>query len=303
MGGYTTADLITGVQNAMMLPTASTGSFSAAALLQYATWELQGPIMTMIMAAREKYYMTSTDIAIVANQPFYSIPERAAGGLVAQAQYVNGNQITELPAIDPREIYTNNTGTPRAIMFQNNDVVLYPIPTQSVGTLRLYYYQRPSNLEQLVNCAQITSVGSTSVTCASVPSSWTTGTVVDFIPATLPYTPYGLNTVITNATGGTLTLTVPTAGQSSAAATPTPAPQVGDWIALAEYTPIPEILREMFIVLVQATVCRVLEAAGDQQKLAQAQQKLAAYVEAAKAQIQPRDQAASKKIKSAWYAY
>ena len=302
MAGYTTADLITAVKQGMMLPDASSGSFSSSAILSYATFELQGPIVALILAAREKYYMTSVDYDVVANQAFYAIPERALGGLVAQAQYVWGNNINELPAIDPRELYTNNTGTPRAIMFQNNSVVLYPIPTQSVGTLRLYYYQRPSSLEQTLNCAQITSIAAGSVTCSSVPTTWGTGTVVDWIPASLPYTPYGLDTEITNVSSNTITLSIPTATQV-AAATPTPAPQVGDWLALSEYTPVPEILRELFIVLVQATICRVLEAAGDSEKLAQAQQKLASYVAAAKTQIQPRDQAASKKIKSGWFGY
>ncbi len=302
MGGYTTADLLTAVKLGCMLPDASSGSFSSAALLSYATMELQGPIMTLIMEAREKYYMTSVDYTVTANQQFYSIPERAAGGIIAQAQYLWGNQINELPAIDPREIYSSSTGTPRAVMFQNNYLVLYPIPTQTTGTLRLYYFQRPSTLEQTLNCAQITSIGSGVVTCSSVPTSWTTGTQLDWIPATLPYTPYGLNTVVGGVSGNDITLTIPTAGQTSVA-TPTPAPAVGDWLALAEYTPIPELLRELFVVLVQGTICRVLEAAGDQEKLAQAQQKLASYAEAAKRAIQPRDQGSNKKIVSGWRNY
>lgn len=302
MGGYTTDDLLTAVRQGMMLPDASTGSFSSSALLSYATMELQGPVMTLILEAREKYYMTSYDYDVTANQSFYAIPERAAGGILAQAQYIWGNQINELPAIDPREIYTQQSGVPRAIMFQNNSVVLYPVPTQTTGTLRLYYFQRPSSLEQTINCAQITAISAGSVTCSSVPSTWAAGTQVDWIPSTLPYTPYGLNTVVSGVSGNDVTLTVPTAAQVNAA-TPTPAPQVGDWLAVSEYTPIPEIPRELFIVLVQATICRVLEAAGDQEKLAQAQAKLSAYAEAAKRQIQPRDQGANKKIVSAWLNY
>lgn len=302
MGGYTTSDLISAVQLGMMLPDASAGSFSPSALLSYATMELQGPVMTLILEAREKYYMTSYDYAVQANQSFYAIPERAAGGILAQAQYIWGNQINELPAIDPREIYTDQTGTPRAIMFQNNSVVLYPIPTQTTGTLRLYYFQRPSSLALTTSCAQITAINSGSVECSSVPASWGAGTQVDWIPATLPYTPFGLNTVISGVSGDTVTLTVPTASQVNAA-TPTPAPQVGDWLALSEYTPIPEIPRELFIVLVQATICRVLEAAGDMEKFQQAQAKLSGYAKAAKRQIQPRDQGANKKIVSGWLNY
>jgi hypothetical protein len=300
---YDTDDLISGVQNAMMLPNASSGSFSPTALLQYATWELQGPVMALILAAREKYYLTSVDIPIVASTSYYSIPERAAGGLILLAQYVNGNQITELPPLDPKETYTNNTGTPRAMLFQNNYITLYPIPTQTVGTLRLYYYQRPSTLEQTINCAQITMIGSGQVTVANVPSTWATGTLVDFIPQTLPYTPYGLDTSITSISGDTIVLPLPTSGQSSPNATPTPAPKVGDWLAIAEYTPIPEILREVFPVLMQATVCKVLEAAGDAEKLAQAQAKLASYIAAAKTQIQPRSQSGSKQVRSGWWGY
>ncbi len=290
MGGYTTTDLVTSIQDRMMLPDASSGSFSPAAILRLATLELQGPIASMIQAAREKYYETFADQAITANQPTYAIPSRAIGGVISVAQYVSGISIRQLPVLDPNECVTSATGTPRGFYFQNNSVVLYPTPAQTYGTLRLRYFQRPSTLEQTSNCAQVVSFDATTIT-ATVPSAWTTTSLLDFIPQAVPYTPYSLSSAITNVSTTTITMT----------ATPS-ALAIGDWVALAEYTPIPEILRELFPVLSQATVCRILEAQGATEKLPAAMSVLSAYIQAAKIQIAPRDVYTPKVVRSNWRA-
>ena len=78
---------------------------------------------------------------------------------------------------------------------------------------------------------------------------------------------------------------------------------VGDWIALAEYTPCIELPVEFQAVLAQATATKVLEAAGDQQNAAISQQKLSTYVNNALRLITPRDQKGTKKVVSNWRNY
>lgn len=290
MATYTTADLITSVKNRMMLPDASTGSFSSATILQLATEEMQGAIVTMIMAAREKYYETYLDQSIIANTAVYAIPSRAIGGVISVAQYIYGITIRELAVLDPNECVTTVTGTPRGFYFQNNSVVLYPTPAQTTGTLRMRYFQRPSTLEQTINCGQITAFDpvAITITVGAAPSAWTSGTIVDFVPQAVPYTPYSLNTALTGVTGNVLSVTALPAGIT-----------IGDWVALAEYTPIPEILRELFPVLSQSTVCRILDAAGSDKSPA-AQAVLQTYIKAAQMQITPRDQYTPKVVRSNW---
>jgi hypothetical protein len=153
------------------------------------------------------------------------------------------------------------------------------------------YYQRASRLDLVTNAAQVTSFNTVAntITCTSVPATWTVGTVVDFIPGQLPYTPYSLNTALTGVSGNVL----------SVAAVPSTL-SVGDWIDLAEFTPIPEIPQEFFTVLAQATAIKALEAIGDAGALQQAQAKMDDYMARAIKLITPRDVQTPKKVLSAW---
>ena len=294
MAAYTTLDLISSVQNRIMLPSASSGSFSPAVILALATEELQGPIVQLIQSAREEYYETYQDTSIVAGRAAYSIPSRSIGQGINVAQYIVNSSIYELPRLESSEVSSQTQGTSRGFYFQNSSVVLYPTPAQSTGVLRIRFFQRPSTLVQTINCGQITAfdpIGLT-VTVAAVPSAWTTGTIIDFIPQAVPNTPYSLNTAITGISGNVI----------SFAAIPS-ATSVGDWLSITETTPIPELMRELFVVLAQATACKILEASGSLEALGQAQAKLQAYIQSALKMIQPRDQLTPKKVVSNWRNY
>lgn len=288
---WTTQDLLTSIKNRAMIPDASSGSFGPATLLSFATEELLLTIVGMILGVREKYYETYADTAVQAGVALIPIPARAVGGVVSVVQYLYNGAVRTLEPIEPSTVNTTVTAPyPSNFYFQNNSVVLYPTPSAAQGTIRLRYFQRPNRLEQTVNCAQITAIGTGTVTCASVPSAWVTGNQVDFVPQTASQaTPYGLSSALTGVSGTTLSF----AALPAAAA-------VGDWIALAEMTPIPEIPFEFQVVLAQSTAVKALEAQGDQVGLAAAAAKLEKYVQAATLVITPRAQQAQKKVVSGW---
>lgn len=290
---WTTDDLQTTIKNRAMIPDASAGSFGPAALLAYASEELLLTLVGMILGCREKYYETYQDTAVQAGVSTLAIPARAIGGVVSCVQYLYQNRVRELHPIDPATIVTTDTAlSPSNFYFQNNSIVLYPTPTNATGTVRQRYFQRPNRLEQTINCGKITAfdTNAVTVTVAAAPSTWSTGNLLDFIPQTASQaTPYGLNSALTGATGNVL----------SFAALPA-AVAVGDWVALAEYTPIPEIPFEFQVVLAQATACSALEANGDQAGLGAAKAKLDAYVQAAIKLLTPRAQAGQKKVVSGW---
>lgn len=299
---WTTTDLLSSVKNRAMIPDASSGSFSSATLLNFATEELLLTLVGMILGVREKYYETYKDTAIVANTAVYPIPSRAVGGAVSSVMYLYNQAIRQLMPIDPGTINSTVASLyPTNFYFQNNSIVLYPTPAAAQGTLRLRYFQRPNRLEQTANCAQITSfdaVAMTATCSGGVPSSWVSGTQLDFIPQTASQaTPYGLNSNVTGVSGSVITFTaLPVADTTNNV----PGPAAGDWLALAEYTPIPEIPFEFQVVLAQATACKALEAQGDQMGLQVALPKLQEYLQAATKVVTPRDQGGSKKVVSGW---
>lgn len=299
---WTTTDLLSSVKNRAMIPDASSGSFSPACLLQFATEELLLTLVGMILGVREKYYETFQDQAVTANVGAYPIPARAIGGAVSSVLYVYNGAIRQLHPIDPGAINTTVTSAyPSNFYFQNNSIVLYPTPSATQGTLRLRYFQRPNRLEQTINCAQITAfdpVAMTATCAGGVPSSWGNGTLVDFIPQTASQaTPYGLSKAVTGVTGSVISFTaLPVADTANNI----PGPAIGDWIALAEYTPIPEVPFEFQVVLAQATAVKALEAQNDQVGLQVAQAKLTEYLQMATKVVTPRDQGGQKKVCSGW---
>lgn len=302
---WTTADLLTSIKTRAMLPDASTGSYSSASLLNFATEELLLTLVGMILGCREKYFETSSSTTITANTGVLAIPARAIGGVISAVLYTYNNVVRQLQPISPPSITTTSTAaSPTNFYFQNNSIVLYPTPSVDFGTIILRYFQRPNRLEQTSNCAQITAfdaVAMTATCSGGVPSTWGNGTAIDFIPQTASQaTPYGLNSNVTGVTGSVVTFT---ALPVAVAASNIPGPAIGDWLAPAEYTPIPEIPFEFQVVLAQATACKALEAGGDREGLAAAQAQLQAYIRAAVLVMTPRDQGGLKKVVAPWRRY
>ncbi len=290
MSQWTTLDLLTTIKSRAMIPDASSGSLGPATLINFATEELLITLVPMIIGVRERYYETFSDTTLTSTLTSIPIPSRAIGGAVSSVQYVNGTYIRQLLPIDPSTVVTTVRGTPTNYYFENNSIVPYPLPQSTTGTIRMRYFQRPNRLEQTTNCAQITTFDATTVTCAAVPSTWSSSSVVDFIPKTQAQaTPYAVDKAVTNVASNVLTF----------AAVPS-ATAIGDWVALSEYTPIPEIPFEFQAVLAQATACKALEAIKDRPGLEDATKALMIYQKAAVAMMTPRDQNGPKKVVSDW---
>ena len=292
MNPYTTADLLQAVKNIGMLPDASSGSLSPDNLLVHATDELHGTIVPMILAAREHFYETYSDLTVSADKMTYPIPNRAIGGLLSSVQYIYGLNIIGLNPIQPTNASTTwSSLSPRGYWFENNNIVLYPTPSSPNYIIRMRYFQRPSRLTQVSNCGQIVSIDNVgqTVTLSSIPTSWTPGIVVDFVPTLLPNTPYGIDSSVTGISGTVVSFSTLPATVA-----------VGDWLAIAGYTPIPELPYEMFASLAQATVCKALESIGDAQGLATAGENFKIKISNALKLITPRDQTGPKRVCSNW---
>ena len=299
MSAYTTLDLIKSVRVRGMFPDASTGTLSADNILMLATEELRLLVAPMILSAREKYYEKYIDYNMISEKAIYAIPERAVGCVVSTVQYIINNSITNLAPLDPNALATTVSGLyPRGFYFENDHICIYPRPNASAGVVRLRYYQRPSILEQTINCAQIASLSQAAgtVTVNTYPSSWAPAMTVDFISNKSPFTAYAIDTSIQNISAANVisfdALPLNTDGTLAVA--------VGDWLALAGYTPLPEIMSEFFPLLAQATAVKLLEAVGDKENCAIASAKLKTYADSALKLITPRDQFGLKKAKSDW---
>ena len=256
MSSYTTSDFLASVRNRGNIPTTSNSNNvnGTANLLRVATEELHIKLVPMIMGAREEFYVTHTDYAITADQAEYEIPLRSMGMTLRDVQVVEGTQIRSLPPIDSEQVETTSTGPLQGYYIEHNNVILYPAPQSTAGTLRLRYFARPSALAATSDCAQISSVDTVTgtITVSTIPSSWTANSVVDFVRQSIPHNCSAVDQTPVSVVGTTLVFATLPAGLA-----------VGDWVALSETTPIPQLPREFQPVLAQMTVVKVLEANGD----------------------------------------
>jgi hypothetical protein len=168
-----------------------------------------------------------------------------------------------MPRSELSDQYSTNAspnGVP-GFYLANNQII--PVPAQSVGVIRLWFYQRPNNLVVQSAASQISAIVGTTVTVGVVPTTFTTGTTVDFIKDQPFFECRAIDQSIVSATTTTITFsTLPTSLV------------VGDWVALAGQTPVPQIPVEFRPLLVQRCVVKYYEIQGYLDKMAAAQKKL-----------------------------
>ena len=286
---YTTTDLLNSIRQRGSIPTTTNSSNvnNTTNLLAMATEELHIKLLPMILSAREEYYVTYKDYSITANQATYTIPTRASGQVLRDVQLISGTTVKSLPLIDSERITSTATGSPSAYYLEHNKVVLYPTPSTTVDTLRLRYYLRPSRLAATSACVQITAIDTATftVTVAAVPSTMTANAYIDYVAADAPFQNRAIDQLISSVTSTTIIMT----GLPSDLA-------VGDWVALADYTPIPQIPFEFIPVLSQMTVVKSLEALGDREGAKNAAADLQIIQNNALALIAPRNHGEPKKV-------
>jgi hypothetical protein len=290
MASFSTTDLLSAVRTRGSIPTTSNVNNvnNTTNLLALATEELRIKLLPLIMSTREEFYVAIKDVTITAGTARYRIPSRASGTVLRDVQIVSGTDVYSLERLQSEYISTTSQSTPEGFYLEHNSVVLYPTPAASGDTLRLRYYLRPSRLVATNAAAQITSIttATNQVTCSSLPSAWTTSNTFDFISASSPYPTYGIDLAVTDIAGTTITFgaTLPTELA------------VGDWVALADCTPFPQLPEEFQPVLAQMVVVKVLEAQGDRDGARAAGQDLAAITNNALGLITERVHGAPRKV-------
>lgn len=286
---YTTSDLLTSIHNRGNIPstTNDTNVNSSNNLLNIATGQLHTKLHPIIQSTREEFYVTRKDFTITASQNEYVIPSRASGLVLRDVQLVTGTDVQSLGIIDPEYVTTTASGNVSRYYLEHNKIILYPTPASTTGTLRVRYYLRPSRLTITSNCGQISSIDTVTnqVVVSAIPSTWAAGTSLDFVQASAPYANLAIDQAATVVSGTTITF----ASLPSTLA-------VGDWIAPAEYSPIPQLPYEFHAILAQLTVCKVLEAMGDREGATSAFKDVQTDLENILKLVTPRNQGERKKV-------
>lgn len=290
---WTTAGLLEDIRQKAYLPDAHP-SFTDTILLNMADRELRDTIMPHILDRREDYYVVYHDFAITANQQRYRLPSRAHFGLLRDASILaSDGRLTadlKLASVEQVEYFAAITSDATGIglyALEGDTVVLLPTPSTTDGsTLRLRYYRRPSKLTAAASghCVAITAINGNVLTLGA-SHGFTTSSVCDLVQANPGFDVLDFDQTL-SATAST-TVTWPTTVPSDLA--------VGDYVCIANETPVPQVPAEFHSVLAQAVACKVLEQLRDD-RLGAAVTKLGRDLEAAAGGITPRNHGAARKI-------
>lgn len=212
--------------------------------------EIKSNILPNIMGVREEFFVFTDEQSITVNQAAYNIPKRAIGMIVREVQIIDAaGTATDLPRIEPEAATSSTVGSPNAFYLKGNQVILYPTPSASTGTLRQLYFLRPGNLVELTSAGVISSIntGTNAVTVTTIPSTWATGNVFDFIKQDGAHEYISIENTSSNVSGNVITFS----------ALPSTL-RVGDYVALAGESPLVQLPPDYQPVLAQCVAAAVL---------------------------------------------
>ena len=161
------------------------GRFTDQEILDVAYDTMLHNVAPWCIANREEYFVYLESTAVVASQASYPVPTRALGMAIREVQLTWNNTIQNIERMDLEEQSTTLEGKPDRFFIQNNEVVLYPTPSSSQYTLKMYYFFRPSKLVPCSEGGAITAIDTgTNIITVAAPSTWTTSDTFDLVKAT-----------------------------------------------------------------------------------------------------------------------
>ena len=161
---YTVTELITSLKMRGLIPTNSEKTFSDDDLIRFMSEELMTVLVPKMMTVRENYFLTYSDVSIVANQSEYPINPRAIGMKIKLLYHVDsgGDQKYKLQLVDvDNRLWTNESNTSgqtQEYYFIDNFFHVSPKPASSSGSFRQYYFQRRNELVSTQKAGQIVQI-------------------------------------------------------------------------------------------------------------------------------------------------
>lgn len=251
---YTTDNLLSEFKRQANIPSYDK-TYSDSELLNIINSELLSEVMVFILSLTENYFVETYETPVVNGQSNYRLPDRAMGQKVKDVFLKDSTgQKYPLDLINEEDIpYFNTSYTdsdPRYCYLENNDVVLYKTPSQSVKTLVIKYFKAPSEIVASTRYAKITDVneGTKTITFASKPSVFTDDDEYDIVKNKNGYENEKMDLTVASSTSTTITFNESISGVA-----------VNDWVCLAKESPIAQLPNEAHELLIFCAAVRFME--------------------------------------------
>lgn len=260
---------------------ASNDLFSTSDFLVLFNHQMLMDIYPLLKKLNEEYFLETKDYTVSAGST-YRIPTRA------------GSSIRDLNIVDASGNYT---GIPRLFeedrqsgkkgyYLKRNSIELSSDYTSD--TLRVSYIATPSKLVETSSCGQVLSIDTVNnqVVVSSAPSTFGTSVLVDFVQNNNPYDLLGADYSISGVSGTTISFSSLPTGLA-----------VGDWVCIANQSPVPQLPEVLHPVLVQSALVAALSSKKDK-SFEQERDLLEQYKQNATNMLDPRVENDSVKLRS-----
>lgn len=245
---YTASFIVGALRRYGYLPAAGSGSLTTADYVALINDEAQLYLTSLIKSVREDHLEVTSTVTVVAGTGSYQVPSRAVANSLTMVSLVNSNGDTvPMPQLYGAHTASfGQTGTPAGFELLGTAIVLHPTPTAG-GTLKLRYLQRLSRVvtEDAVGLITAINTGTNQVTISAAPSAFLSGLAYDLVRGTPGFDNLAIDQTAT-ISGTVLTFSALPVGLA-----------IGDYVALAGETPIPQVPPDLFPLLTTRVALRV----------------------------------------------
>lgn len=276
----TSSKLIDSIRKRAMIPD-DTSTFEDQDILDILNEEIDAGLLATIMSLNEEHLVTFEDEPLTTNKNGYKIPYRAVGNKLRDVAIVTPNssgtglidEHYELSRISLEELsdYRNNyvSFDEDTFYVQGNQVFLVQSDARGGTHIRMYFYLRPNSIVLQERTAKVIAIDTNTgvVSLDSFPDDFANLPDFDFIEHRSPnkILSYDISPSSVDSSTRTITFTASDIPDDL---------KVGDYVCIAEETPVPNIPTEYHPLLAQRAAVHILEAMGDTEGLSNATRKL-----------------------------
>ena len=282
----TTTLILDAIKRGVTIP-ANQVRFTDADLLKFADEETESLLLPMITSIRQEFLVKSKTQTCTANIQKYKIPYRAIGRTLRDLKLARTSDTTfikTLAYVSPEDasVYTTTmSGEPFGFTVEGDYVKLLPTPLSADLSIVFYYLLKPSYLVATTSAGAITAINTSTgvVTIGTAVTAFTSGASMDLVDGKSGCGVLAEDIVNTNVSSTSITFTPADLPTGLA---------VGDYVTLSNQSPVFQMPDELHQSLVQAVICRVLEALGDTQLLTISGARLEKMLDVAQQLLTPR---------------
>lgn len=251
----TSDEFVDGVKSRISMP-ASQALLTDADIRKFGDKVIKAHLVPLLVSMRQDFFVTSSTTATVASQDSYAIPYRAIGRGLRDLKIVDSSStVRDLALIQIEDCHRfNQTASVHSFYFKGDKVVLIPTPIDALASLQFWWEEPPQPMCAVASAALITAISSGSITLSNLPSTMTATVTVDFVKGKSGNATIGMDVAIVSASSPTLSFSTSDIPSDL---------EVGDYVSLAQTSPVVQLPNECLPLLETRTAQRILRSIGD----------------------------------------